>query len=280
MNPERYELHLPIVASGESAAARLAREAGLSKRALKEVMHKGAVWLTRGRGTARLRRASAELRPGDELHLYYDAAVLAASPPPARLLEDFGGYSAWFKPAGMFSQGSKWGDHCTLLRWSEEHLRPQRSAFVIHRLDRATRGLMLLAHTKAAAAELSRLFRERAVEKRYQAVVAGRFPIGGTPRLVDAPLDERAARSHVLGLAARGESGEQTLVEVQIETGRKHQVRRHLSGLGFPVVGDRLYGGAGPDDPDLALTSALIAFQCPIEDVPRRLALPAELLFG
>lgn len=277
MNPDRFELHLPVTDLAERAAARLARETSLSKRALKEVMHKGAVWLTRGRNTTRLRRASAELRPGDELHLYYDPAVLAAEPPPARLLEDFGGYSAWFKPAGMFSQGSKWGDHCTILRWSEEHLRPQRSAFVIHRLDRATQGLMLLAHTKAAATGLSRAFREREVEKRYRALVAGRFPVGGEPRLIEALVDERPARSHVLGLSAQGD---RTWVEVRIETGRKHQIRRHLSEIGFPIVGDRLYGGAGPGDPDLALTSVSLAFPCPLQGTPRQLTLPPELLPG
>jgi tRNA pseudouridine32 synthase/23S rRNA pseudouridine746 synthase len=260
-----FELHLPV---GEAATPvdLLAARCDLSRGALKQAMNKGAVWLTRGKTTRRLRRVSASLRAGDELHLYYDAAILAEEPPEPSLVADEGDYSVWVKPCGMRSQGSKWGDHCTIGRWSERRLQPQRPAFVVHRLDRATRGLILVAHGKEAAGELSRLFRERQVEKRYRAWVRGAFP--NAPQTYDDALDGKPARSTARCLR-RDETRDRSLLEISIETGRKHQIRRHLSQAGYPVVGDRLHGG-GDDEADLQLASVLLAFACPLSGEPRR----------
>lgn len=228
-------------------------------------MTKGAVWLTRGKNTQRLRRAKRKLRAGDELHLYYDPDVLAEIPAEPKLVADVGGYSVWNKPYGLRSQGSKWGDHCTITRWAERHLQPERPAFVVHRLDRAANGLILVAHSKAIAASLSELFRDRKVEKRYRARVAGDFSQQPSPLRVESPVDEKQAVSEISFV--RVEDG-RSLVDIRTETGRKHQVRRHLAESGFPIVGDRLYG-AGENDPmDLQLTACLLAFQCPVAGEP------------
>ena len=60
--------------------------------------------------------------------------------------------------------------------------------------------------------------------------------------------------------------GEQSLLDVRIETGRKHQIRRHLADLSHPVIGDRLYGAGVEDGVDLQLTAYLLAFHCPVND--------------
>jgi tRNA pseudouridine32 synthase/23S rRNA pseudouridine746 synthase len=169
------EHHLQVESTGETAVDLLQRESGLSKGRIKSAMSKGAVWLTRGKSTQRLRRATRKLRSGDELHLYYDEDVLAEVPAEPQLIADVGDYSVWNKPYGLRSQGSKWGDHCTVTRWAEQHLQPERSAFVVHRLDRAANGLILVAHAKRTAAALSEIFTRRKIEKRYQAWVTGDF---------------------------------------------------------------------------------------------------------
>jgi tRNA pseudouridine32 synthase/23S rRNA pseudouridine746 synthase len=187
------------------------------------------------------------------------------------LVADLGEYSVWNKPYGLRSQGSKWGDHCTVVRWAERHLKPERPGFTVHRLDRAASGLILVAHTKSMAAALSALFRNREIEKRYRALVAGDFSVTGSPLRIDDELDGKHAISTISSVERRGD---QSMLDVLIETGRKHQVRRHLAALGYPIVGDRLYGSGAADGLDLQLTAWLLAFECPIskERVEYRLA--------
>jgi len=262
---DRSEEHVVVESTAGNAVDLLQRASGLSKGRVKIAMNKGAVWLTRGKNTQRLRRAKRKLRAGDELHLYYDPEVLAEIPATPQLVADVGGYSVWNKPYGLRSQGSKWGDHCTITRWAERHLLPERPAFVVHRLDRAANGLILVAHSRSIAAALSSSFRDRKIQKRYRAWVTGDFSAQPDPLRVETPVENRQAASEISFV--RIDNG-RSLVDVRIETGRKHQVRRHLAESGFPVIGDRLYGDAANDDVDLQLTAYLLAFQCPVAGEP------------
>ena len=246
------EYHINIDHATDSPVALLAVASGLSHQRIKQVMRQGAVWLERGGGVRRIRRAKSRLQEGDRLHLYYNEQVLATEPPDAQLIADEGEYSVWYKPKAMFSQGSKWGDHCAIDRWVQTHLTPERPVFLVHRLDRATDGLMLLAHKKRVAGELARLFREREVKKHYRAWVTGRLPTSSSKMVIDESIDGRSAISRV-SLVQYDEAQDRSLLQVEIDTGRKHQIRRHLSGIGHPVVGDRLYGDQQTDE-DLQLT--------------------------
>ena len=130
---------------------------------------------------------------------------------------------------------------------------------------------MLVAHSKRMAAALSALFQTREVEKCYRALVAGDFSAQpnsmrvGQPMRVEQPIDGRDAIS-VLSLLEVSEDVSRSLLDVGIETGRKHQIRRHLADLGHPIIGDRLYGTGEEDGVDLQLTAFLLAFHCPVND--------------
>ena len=269
---DHAEVHVVIESPDDSAVDVLQEATGLSKQRIKLAMSQGAVWVTRGRNTRRLRRVKRALSVGDEVHLYYDAGILAEIPPEPALIADVAAYSVWRKPCGLRSQGSKWGDHCTVVRWAERHLRPERPAFTVHRLDRAANGLILVAHSRSIAAILSALFRDRKMEKRYRAVVAGDFSGQPNPVRVELPIGDRESVSEISWLQTSDDRS-RSLVDVTIETGRKHQIRRHLADLGYPILGDRLYGAGETDGVDLQLTAYLLAFHCPVagEQVEYRL---------
>lgn len=268
----KFEKHLSIT-HDISAIDALQAETGFSKQRLKKIMKQGAVWLTRNQSTRRLRRADARVTNQDELHLYVDDEVLDQTPAQAILIADEKDYSVWYKPAGVLSQGSKWGDHCTIYRIAEQTLSPQRTAFIVHRLDRAASGVILLAHKKKTAAWFSRQFETRQVDKVYQAIVHGHFP---EPRCIDVPLSGKSAISHVTPVQYDQQS-DSTRVEVNIETGRKHQIRQHLATAGFPIVGDRLYGNT-TDKTDLKLVSCSLALLAEGDTDKKHFQLPAIYL--
>ena len=301
-----FEIHLTVENADASAVDLLAEATDLSKQHIKQVMQKGAVWLEEKKTgkPRRLRRASKTLTQGDELHLYYDATVLQATPTPPQLIADQGEYSIWYKPYGLRSQGSKWGDHCTVQRWVEQHLMPQRPAFIVHRLDRAATGLMIIAHQKRVASEFTKLFAQREMEKRYRVIVQGYFPEGSWPQKIDADIDGRHARSYA-NLLKYDAATDRSLLDVRIDTGRKHQIRKHLLSIGFPVVGDRLYGAKGigegggegdsevknkdngkenreasekQNEKNLQLTAYSLKFICPITQQEKHFQLPESLL--
>ena len=273
----KFEKHIEIDSTDKKAVDILRESTELTKQLIKQTMTKGAVWLTRQQATQRIRRADKVLKSGDSLHIYYDEEVLEQQPKDALLVVDEGPYSIWYKPYGMLSQGSKWGDHCTLNRWVEKNLQPQRSAFIVHRLDRAATGLMIIAHQKKMAASLSRLFQQRQVEKQYKAIVHGKFP---DYKKLDTEIGDKPALSHVRCLKYDAVN-DQSLVEVSIETGRKHQIRRHLAEAGFPIVGDRHYGHTEDKyDKDLCLTSCYLSFISPVDNTKKIYTLPESLLPG
>jgi len=241
----------------------------LSKAQLKQAINKGALWLTRGKHTQRLRRVKKALQQGDELHLYYNEVVLSSEVTDAILISDESDYSVWYKTFGMLSQGSKWSDHCTISRFAQQHLTPERPVFIVHRLDKAATGLILIAHSKNAARALSSMFESRttkdnALNKHYQIIVHGDHSKNEQPQEITTDVDGKSARSTFTCLAY-DEENDQSLIDVKIDSGRKHQIRIHAASIGLPVVGDRLHGIADTNEvTDLQLCAVSLSFICPL----------------
>jgi tRNA pseudouridine32 synthase / 23S rRNA pseudouridine746 synthase len=251
------------------AASLLASETGLSKQKIKSAMKQGAVWLTQGKTNKRLRQENFLLKFGDKLDIYYDENLLRTQPAQPVLIKDEGAYSVWYKPYGLLAQGSLWGDSHAIDRYAELNLTPQRPALVVHRLDREAQGLMLLAHNKKIARYLSQLFQDRQVTKHYRALVQGNIVQGnmGSEKIIlNKNIDGKTALTTVTPLHYDKETN-RSLLSINIETGRKHQIRRHLSDYGFPIIGDGLYGGKikSPASQTLQLLSVYLAFVCPLK---------------
>ncbi len=247
-----------------NAADLLVLETGLSKQKIKKAMQQGAVWLSHGKTNKRLRQGNSLLKIGAKLDIYYDENLLSAKPPEPVLIKDEDAYSIWYKPCGLLSQGSLWGDSHAINRYAELQLKPQRPVLLIHRLDREACGLMLLAHNKKMAGLLSQLFQDRKVTKHYRAFIQGN--IGLDKITLDKKLDGKAALTTVEPLYYDAENN-RSLLSINIETGRKHQIRRHLADYGFPVLGDALYGDKkkSANTENLQLLSVYLAFVCPMK---------------
>ena len=256
---EKQEYHLSINSHTAILIDEIERATGKSRGYCKTILNKGAVWLERNRSIRRVRKAKTQLKASDKIHIYHSPSILEQHTATAKLVSDEGIFSVWYKPKGMFSQGSKWGDHCTLYRWAETHLKPQRNAFIVHRLDRATDGLMVVAHTKKCAAQLSLQFEKRLTEKHYQAVISGLFPDSFI--VLDNDIEGKATITEV-SLIETDPANNQSIVHINLKTGRKHQIRKHLSEYGYPIIGDRLYGNKD-STADLQLSSIYLSFNHP-----------------
>jgi tRNA pseudouridine32 synthase/23S rRNA pseudouridine746 synthase len=254
-----------------TACELIAARAGLAKSRVKDAMCKGAVWLTGKRGgRKRLRKATAQPGPGDVLDLFYDARLLAVKPPLAQCLHDAGQYSVWLKPAGLLAQGTDYGDHCSLVRQVEVYFRLKRPVLPVHRLDREAAGLMILAHTKTAAAKLSKLLQDNGIDKQYRVTVRGRLsPEEG---VIELPLDNKPALTRYT-LTAYDPASDTSVAEVTLKTGRLHQIRRHFAMLGHPVLGDPRYGQGNKNSTGMELVAHRLVFRCPITRKEVRISL-------
>ena len=254
----------------------------LTKAQLKQAINKGALWLTRGKHTQRLRRVKKVILPNDELHFYYNEQVLASTVEKAILVSDEGDYSVWYKPFGMLSQGSKWSDHCTISRFVQQHFIPERASFIVHRLDRAATGLILIAHSKKAARALSSMFENRTkddntLEKHYQIIVHGNHSVNKQPQVITSDVDGKNARS-TFNCLSYDDDQDKSLIEVKIDSGRKHQIRVHAASIGLPVVGDRLHGIADKNESEnLQLCAIRLTFTCPLSNVNKKFELEENL---
>ena len=226
-------------------------------------MNKGAVWWVRpGRKRQRLRRAGQQVKSGQCLEIYYDPNILSQPDAQAVCLDDQKNYSVWVKPAGVTTQGTLYGDHCSLLRHVEIAFRLQRPSFPVHRLDREAAGINLIAHSKNAAAALSTLFQQRRVKKGYRVQVRGDLKQEKNSGLIELPLDGKKSLTEFRIISYDRETNV-TDLKVFIHTGRKHQIRRHLSMIGHPVMGDPRYGKGNKNRSGLKLAATILEFKCP-----------------
>lgn len=248
----------------------------LSKGRLKDAMAKGAV-LLHTKPKKRLRRAQTALQPGQKLEIHYDDDLLQRQCDSAVLLHDMQGYSVWFKPAAMLSQGNEWGDHLALLRAVELHFEHKRQVFLLHRLDREASGLVLFAHSKKMAAAFSKMIAEQTIDKYYRIAVKGQLANELQQQAkITLPLDGKACETQFSDVSYHADLN-QSKLRIKLISGRKHQIRRHFAALEHPIMGDPMYGSDNKDSKGLALQAVGISFICPQSKQRQNITLPANL---
>jgi len=208
-------------------------------------------------------RASHRLRPGEKVSLRKPPPVPSEIIPeeiPLDIRYEDEAILVVDKPAGMVvhpAAGNSRGTLVNALQFHCRHLSGIGGVMrpgIVHRLDKGTSGLMVIAKSDEAHRHLSEQFKRRLVSKHYTALVHGN--VRQDEGLVDAPVGRHPVERKKMSTASRrGKAaltrwrvlerfGAVTLLEAKIETGRTHQIRVHLSALGHPVVGDSVYGGS------------------------------------
>lgn len=273
----------------------LARERGITRHAAQTLISSGAV-----RVNLRPGRPGQRIGRDDQVDVTLPAPVAAAPPGPAPAVDlDLVYEDDWLavvdKPAGLVVHPAPGHPHGTLadgLRqrgavWSL--LGGEERAGIVHRLDRDTSGLLVVAKSEAAHRRLAAQLHDRSLTRVYWALVHG--SITEDTATVDAPIgrDRRdrkrmavqdGGRPAVTDFRVLARHPRTTELEVRLRTGRTHQIRVHLAHIGHPVVGDTVYGRRRDEGPRLALHARALRFAHPADDreMAFKSALPTELL--
>jgi 23S rRNA pseudouridine1911/1915/1917 synthase len=239
---------------------------GLSRRKARAVIDLGGVFVDR----ARVKVAGRPVKPGQTIEVNIGGALerskdasrrssetsdVALQPRLVHLDEHI---IVVDKPAGLVTAPTPESDRGDLL---DQLQRAHGEVYLVHRLDLPTSGLLVFARTRDANKQLGDAFKAHDVDREYRAVAVG--SVGA--QTIDREIDKRRAVTHVEPVETFATA---TLVRVRLETGRTHQIRIHLAGLGHPVCGDRTHGGEVeraflPRPPRLALHAMVLGFTHP-----------------
>lgn len=253
------DLTVPELGAGQRVDRWLAKaRIGLSRNRLQTLIEDGHVCVN-----GRLARQALKLKEGDRITVDVPprrASRLAAEPMPLTILHEDASVIVLEKPAGLVVHPGAGVQSGTLVHALLHHapgianVGGEGRPGIVHRLDKDTSGLLVVAKTEQAYLSLVEALRERSVSRVYRAIVWGdpgpekgviELPLGRDPRertrmaVVQGPHGKMArTRWRVLE-----RFGPATLVEARLETGRTHQIRVHFAALRHPVVGDPVYGG-------------------------------------
>ena len=230
---------------------------GLSRRKARAVIDLGGVFVDR----TRVKVAGRPCKPGQVIEVNVGGALERADEAPLapRIVFIDEHVIVVDKPAGLVTAPTPESDRGDLL---DQLARQFGEVYLVHRLDLPTSGLLVFARTRDANKQLGDAFKAHDVDREYRAVAVGAV----TAQTIDR-ADRQQARGHARR-AARDVRRARRCSRVALETGRTHQIRIHLAGIGHPVCGDRTHGGEIertflPRPPRLALHAAVLGFTHP-----------------
>jgi 23S rRNA pseudouridine1911/1915/1917 synthase len=201
-------------------------------------------------------KAGHKIRPGDKVEIDYDSSQPVKIPKlKLQIVYDDKDCVVINKPVGVLTHSKgAFNPEPTVATWLEDRVKGMggERAGIVHRLDRATSGVMICAKTPEALGWLQKQFSERKVKKTYAAVIKG--VLSESEAVIDMPIERNPRKPQTFRVGTNGKSALTTykvlksgngysLLELRPATGRTHQLRVHLHKLGHPIVGDELYDG-------------------------------------
>ncbi|CAN5882368.1 RluA family pseudouridine synthase [soil metagenome] len=227
----------------------------LSRRKARAVIDLGGVFVDR----TRVKVAGRTVRVGQVIEVNVGGAIERTGPPITPTIVFFDEHLIIAdKPAGLVTAPTPESDRGDLL---DQLAQQFGEVFLVHRIDLPTSGLLVFARTRDANKRLADLFKVHDVDREYVAVAVGAVEA----QTIDRPVDGKRAVTHVRVIEQLSNA---TLIAARLETGRTHQIRLHLAGLGTPLAGDTQHGGDKsrtfiPRAPRLALHAGLLGFTHP-----------------
>jgi 23S rRNA pseudouridine1911/1915/1917 synthase len=228
--------------------------AGLSRRKARAVIDHGGVFVDK----TRVKVAGRIVRAGQRIEVNIGGALDRDPAPPPRVVHVDDHVIVAEKPAGLVTAPTPESDRGDMLDLLKQQL---GEVYLVHRIDLPTSGLLVFARTREANKKLGDAFKEHDVDREYRAIAIGSV----ATQTIDRAIDGRRAVTHVEALETLPTV---TVVAARLETGRTHQIRIHLAGLGSPLAGDTQHGGETartfiPRAPRLALHAAMLGFTHP-----------------
>jgi len=234
-----------------------------------------------------------EVKAGDEIAINFDRAFAIFKHPRIKLVYEDDDILIVNKGYGVLSMGTDQVKDGTVYSEMRKYVKahnPKAQVFIVHRLDRDTSGLMMLAKSRLAKDNLQHNWNNMVLNRKYVAVLEGELEGDkqGTVRSyltenskfevysVDDPSKGQLAVTRYKILARRRGH---TLVELELDTGRKNQIRVHMKDLGHPIVGDRKYGAGHSPISRLALHARSLRFVHPITRKEMNFETPIPLRF-
>lgn len=217
---------------------------------------------------------ATELRPGDEIEIASGNIALKLTAPFKILFED-DHFVAIDKIPGINTSSADNTPSCseTLSQWYRDNSKGHTRVFVVHRLDKEVSGVLLFAKSEKAMEQLRNNWDK--TEKRYIAIVEGKpeHPQGTreswlmedeNQKMYSVKSEMRGAKLAITEYKTLENIGDYTVLEINLQTGRKNQIRIHMKDLGCPVVGDRRYGADSKYDRRIRLHSVYLSFPHPV----------------
>ncbi|TDL94287.1 RluA family pseudouridine synthase [Macrococcus brunensis] len=258
-----------------------------SKKSVRAVLARGQVFVN----DVSVSQFNAFLEPGDIVAIRLSAPNKQASLRGLKILHEDADLIVIDKEAGLLSIATNNEKDKTAYHILSEYVKrahPRNRIFVVHRLDRETSGVMVYAKTPEAQQILQNNWKQLVTERTYMALVEGRVSENGTITSFlseDKTLTMRSSQNEQHGKKAITHytvfktSRKQTLLKVNLDTGRKNQIRIHMQELGHPIVGDKKYGATTNPFRRLGLHAHILAFTHPVTHQKMRFQSPVPPIF-